>query len=157
MLYALAEGIRVVTVLLHPYMPDDDHPPARGAGSGRMLSLERARSAPSRAARRSASCRRCSRRSSRSRRPRSALTPRQLAMLGGVSAIWGASYLLIKIALDGIEPIDDRVRARAAGGAAALRRDPDARRRGPRGAALAARAPGRTLVQGVLSVALPFC
>ena len=32
------------------------------------------------------------------------MTPRQLAMLGAVSAIWGASYLLIKIALDGIEP-----------------------------------------------------
>ena len=26
-------------------------------------------------------------------------------MLGAVSAIWGASYLLIKIALDGIEPM----------------------------------------------------
>lgn len=25
-------------------------------------------------------------------------------MLAGVSAIWGASYLLIKIALDGFEP-----------------------------------------------------
>ena len=33
------------------------------------------------------------------------MTPRQLAMLGAVSAIWGASYLLIKIALDGIEPM----------------------------------------------------
>ena len=32
------------------------------------------------------------------------MTPRQLAMLAGVSAIWGASYLLIKIALDGFAP-----------------------------------------------------
>ena len=30
------------------------------------------------------------------------MTPRQLAMFFGVSAIWGASYLLIKIALDGL-------------------------------------------------------
>jgi drug/metabolite transporter (DMT)-like permease len=30
------------------------------------------------------------------------LTPRQLAMFFGVSAIWGASYLQIKIALDGL-------------------------------------------------------
>ena len=138
-LYGLAEGLRVVSVLLHPYMPDTTDAPARGAGPGRPRRSSARASAPSRAARRSASSRRCSRRSKR-RRPRSALTPRQLAMLGGVSAIWGASYLLIKIALDGIEPmmiVFARVLLR---GAAALRGDPDARRRGPRGAALPARA-----------------
>jgi drug/metabolite transporter (DMT)-like permease len=31
------------------------------------------------------------------------VTPRQIAMFAGVSAIWGASYLQIKIALDGLD------------------------------------------------------
>src|SRR5687767_4160363 len=62
------------------------------------------RSAPAEVVRRSRSSRRCSP-GSRPAHPRNALTPRQLAMLGAVSAIWGASYLLIKIALDGFEPM----------------------------------------------------
>ena len=53
-------------------------------------------------------------------------------------------------------PVDDRVRACAARGAAALRGDPDPRRRGSRRAALAAPPPARTLVLGTLAVAIPF-
>ncbi len=77
-------------------------------------------------------------------------------MLGGVSAIWGASYLLIKIALEGFDPmmiVFARVLLAAlllyavivASGAeerAALR--------------LLRRQPGRTLIQGTLAVAIPF-
>ena len=137
-LYGLAEGLRVVSVLLHPYMPETTTRLLEALGQD-DLSLERATFGAVPAARRSASCRRCSRRSRRPR-PRSLDAP-PARHAGGVSAIWGASYLLIKIALDGIDPIDDRVRARAARGAAALRGDPDARRRGSRRAALAARPP----------------
>jgi drug/metabolite transporter (DMT)-like permease len=84
------------------------------------------------------------------------LTPRQLAMLGAVSAIWGASYLLIKIALDGIEPMMI-VFARVLG-AALLLYVVVALRGGEEHAALRGlrRQPGRTLVQGALAVAIPF-
>jgi drug/metabolite transporter (DMT)-like permease len=77
-------------------------------------------------------------------------------MLGAVSAIWGASYLLIKIALDGLEPsmiVFARVTL-----AALLLYAVIVLRGGPDRVALSyLRAhPGRTVVQGALSVAIPF-
>jgi len=77
-------------------------------------------------------------------------------MLGAVSAIWGASYLLIKIALDGIEPMMI-VFARVLG-AALLLYAVVVVRGGEEHAALRGlrRQPGRTLVQGALAVAIPF-
>ena len=77
-------------------------------------------------------------------------------MLGAVSAIWGASYLLIKIALDGIEPmmiVFARVLL-----AALLLYAVIVVRGGADRAALAQirEQPGRALVQGALAVAIPF-
>ena len=77
-------------------------------------------------------------------------------MLGGVSAIWGASYLLIKIALDGFQPmmiVFTRVLL-----AAALLLAIILVRAGEDRAALRGllEQPGRTLIQGALAVAIPF-
>jgi drug/metabolite transporter (DMT)-like permease len=77
-------------------------------------------------------------------------------MLGAVSAIWGASYLLIKIALDGIEPamiVFARVLLAALLLYVVIRA-----RGGEDRAALGflRRHPGRAIVQGTLAVALPF-
>ena len=77
-------------------------------------------------------------------------------MLGAVSAIWGASYLLIKIALDGIEPmmiVFARVLL-----AALLLYAVILVRGGADRAALAQirEQPVRALVQGTLAVAIPF-
>ena len=77
-------------------------------------------------------------------------------MLGAVSAIWGASYLLIKIALDGIEPmmiVFARVLL-----AALLLYAVVVVRGGEEHAALRRlrHEPGRTLIQGALAVAIPF-
>ena len=77
-------------------------------------------------------------------------------MLGAVSAIWGASYLLIKIALDGFEPmmiVFARVLL-----AAVLLYVVIVVRGGAERTALAQlhEQPGRTLVQGFLTVAVPF-
>jgi drug/metabolite transporter (DMT)-like permease len=84
------------------------------------------------------------------------MNARQLTMLGAVSAIWGASYLLIKIALDGFEPsmiVFARVLL-----AALLLYVVIQIRGGEDRAALGwlRRHPGRTLVQGTLAVAVPF-
>jgi drug/metabolite transporter (DMT)-like permease len=84
------------------------------------------------------------------------LTTRQIAMLLGVSAIWGASYLLIKIALDGFEPAMI-VFLRVALAAALLYLVIRARGGADRDAlGFLRRHPGRTLVQGSLAVAAPF-
>ncbi len=84
------------------------------------------------------------------------MTPRQLAMLGAVSAIWGASYLLIKIALDGLEPMMI-VFARVLLAALLLYVVILARGGEDRAGLLLLREqPGRTLVQGALAVAIPF-
>ena len=77
-------------------------------------------------------------------------------MLAGVSAIWGASYLLIKIALDGFAPsmiVFARVLL-----AALLLYVVILIRGGEDRAALRwlRRHPARTLVQGTLAVAIPF-
>jgi drug/metabolite transporter (DMT)-like permease len=77
-------------------------------------------------------------------------------MLAGVSAIWGASYLLIKIALDGFAPsmiVFARVLL-----AALLLYVVIMIRGGEDRAALGwlRRHPWRTLVQGTLAVAIPF-
>jgi drug/metabolite transporter (DMT)-like permease len=84
------------------------------------------------------------------------VTARQLAMFLGVSAIWGASYLQIKIALDGLDA-SMVVFARVAL-AAALLYLVVALRGGSDRSALAGlrRRPGRAAVQGLLSVAIPF-
>ena len=84
------------------------------------------------------------------------MTGRQLTMLGAVSAIWGASYLLIKIALDGIEP-SMIVFARVLLAALLLYAVIQVRGGEDRAALRFLRAhPGRTLVQGALAVAIPF-
>ncbi|MGH2978145.1 MAG: DMT family transporter, partial [Solirubrobacterales bacterium] len=84
------------------------------------------------------------------------MTPRQLAMLAGVSAIWGASYLLIKIALDGFAP--SMIVAARVLLAALLLYVVIVIRGGEDRAALEwlRRHPGRTLVQGTLAVSVPF-
>lgn len=77
-------------------------------------------------------------------------------MLAGVSMIWGASYLLVKIALDGIRP-EMIVFARVTLAAALLYIV--IRIRGGEGrAALSVlrEHPGRCAIQGLASVALPF-
>jgi drug/metabolite transporter (DMT)-like permease len=77
-------------------------------------------------------------------------------MLGAVSAIWGASYLLIKIALDGFAP-SMIVFARVL--LAALLLYAVIRIRGGEdeaGLGWLRRHPGRTLVQGTLAVGIPF-
>jgi drug/metabolite transporter (DMT)-like permease len=77
-------------------------------------------------------------------------------MLAGVSAIWGASYLLIKIALDGFAPsmiVFARVLLAALLLYVVIRI-----RSGEDRAALGwlRRHPGRTFVQGALAVGIPF-
>jgi drug/metabolite transporter (DMT)-like permease len=84
------------------------------------------------------------------------MTPRQLAMLASVSAIWGASYLLIKIALDGFAPsmiVFSRVLL-----AAVILYLVIHVRGGEDRAALGwlRRHPRRALVQGTLAVGIPF-
>jgi drug/metabolite transporter (DMT)-like permease len=84
------------------------------------------------------------------------LNARQLAMLAGVSAIWGASYLLIKIALDGFAPsmiVCARVLL-----AALLLYAVVLMRGGEERAALGwvRRHWRRAVVQGTLAVAIPF-
>jgi drug/metabolite transporter (DMT)-like permease len=77
-------------------------------------------------------------------------------MLGGVSAIWGASYLLIKVALDGIEPMMI-VFARVLLAALLLYAVIVVRGGAQRAALRQLREqPGRTLIQGTLAVAIPF-
>ena len=44
-LASLAEGLRVISVLLHPYMPASDRPAARGAGRPRLDRRRRVRGA----------------------------------------------------------------------------------------------------------------
>jgi drug/metabolite transporter (DMT)-like permease len=84
------------------------------------------------------------------------MTPRQLAMFLGVSAIWGASYLQIKIALDGFDP-SMIVFARVALAAVLLYIVVIARGGSDREALqYLRRHPDRAIVQGFLSVALPF-
>jgi drug/metabolite transporter (DMT)-like permease len=84
------------------------------------------------------------------------LTARQVGQLLALSAIWGASYLLIKIALEGFDPaviVFLRVLL-----AAALLYVVIAVRGGPDRAALTElrRRPRDTFIQGTLAVALPF-
>ena len=161
-LYGLAEGLRVVSVLLHAYIPDAAGRGAGGAGRREQPTRRRSTtrsSARGRAARRSSGSRRSSRRSRRSRQLRrraAQLNARQVGMLIGVSAIWGASYLLIKIALDGFEPaviVFLRVLL-----AAALLYVVILARGGADRAALATCAAARAtrFIQGTLAVALPF-
>ena len=77
-------------------------------------------------------------------------------MLAGVSLIWGASYLLIKVALDGITA-EMIVFARVALAAALLYIVIVLRGGSDREALSVLREhPGRCLVQGLVSVALPF-
>jgi drug/metabolite transporter (DMT)-like permease len=77
-------------------------------------------------------------------------------MLAGVSAIWGASYLLIKIALDGFEPMMI-VFARVLLAALLLYAVILVRGGHERAALRQLREqPGRTIVQGALAVAIPF-
>ena len=135
-----------------PLYARDDHPPARGARSGRRVAGRRDLRRPPR--------RRDGRQAAAAvpegRAGPGSLTPRQLAMLASVSAIWGASYLLIKIALDGLDPsmiVFARVLL-----AALLLYVVILIRGGEDRAALRwlRRHPGRTLVQGTLAVAIPF-
>jgi drug/metabolite transporter (DMT)-like permease len=84
------------------------------------------------------------------------VSARQLVMLGALSAIWGASYLLIKIALHGFHPgviVFLRVLLSAVLLYAVIRI-----RGGKDLEALAAQAhrPRNLLIQGALAVALPF-
>jgi drug/metabolite transporter (DMT)-like permease len=83
------------------------------------------------------------------------LTARQLAMFGALSAIWGGSYLLIKIALDGFEPgmiVFSRVVIAAAILYLAVLTRTDSRR----AFRFMRRHPGRVLTLGLLSIAIPF-
>jgi drug/metabolite transporter (DMT)-like permease len=83
------------------------------------------------------------------------LTPRQLAMFFGVSAIWGASYLQIKIALDGFNA-SVIVFARVALAAAILYFAVRALEDRERAFQFARRYPQRIVILGVLTIALPF-
>src|SRR5439155_7324195 len=83
------------------------------------------------------------------------MTPRQLAMFLGVSAIWGASYLQIKIALDGFNA-SMVVFGRVALAALILYIAVVAREEHARAFRFARAHPGRTAVQGLLSITLPF-
>jgi drug/metabolite transporter (DMT)-like permease len=83
------------------------------------------------------------------------VTPRQLAMFLGVSAIWGASYLQIKIALDGLDA-SMIVFGRVALAAAILYLAIRAREDHARAFRFARDYPQRIAVLGLLSVALPF-
>ena len=83
------------------------------------------------------------------------MTPRQLAMFFGVSAIWGASYLLIKIALDGLNA-SVIVFARLALATAILYFAVRALTDWKRASAFARSHPGQVAVLGLLSITLPF-
>jgi drug/metabolite transporter (DMT)-like permease len=83
------------------------------------------------------------------------VTPRQLAMFLGVSAIWGASYLQIKIALDGLDAsmiVFGRVALAALILYFAVRRLADRERAFDFGR----RHPRQIAVLGLLSITLPF-
>jgi len=84
------------------------------------------------------------------------MTKRQIAMLAAVSAIWGASYLLVKIALDGFSA-EMLVFGRVALAAVLLYVAISLRGGADRQALSVIREhPARSLTQGLLSVALPF-
>jgi drug/metabolite transporter (DMT)-like permease len=83
------------------------------------------------------------------------LTPRQLAMFGALSAIWGGSYLLIKIALDGFEA-SMIVWARVTLAAVILYFAVHARADRRRAFGFMRRHPERIATLGLLSIALPF-
>jgi drug/metabolite transporter (DMT)-like permease len=83
------------------------------------------------------------------------LTSRQLAMFAAVSAIWGASYLLIKIALDGLDPLMI-VFARVTLAAAILYVAVLALEDRSRAFGFARAHPGRIATLGLLTIALPF-
>src|SRR5439155_4069196 len=83
------------------------------------------------------------------------MTPRQLAMFLGVSAIWGASYLQIKIALDGFDA-SMVVFGRVALAALILYLAVVAREEHERAFRFFRRYPGRIALQGLLSITLPF-
>lgn len=83
------------------------------------------------------------------------MTPRQLAMFLGVSAIWGASYLQIKIALDGLDAsmiVFGRVALAAAILYLAVRSLEDHER----AFRFVRRHPGRVVTLGLLGVTIPF-
>jgi drug/metabolite transporter (DMT)-like permease len=83
------------------------------------------------------------------------VTPRQLAMFLGVSAIWGASYLQIKIALDGLNA-SMVVFARVTLAAAILYFAVRALEDRDRAYRFARTHPQRIVVLGLLTIALPF-
>jgi drug/metabolite transporter (DMT)-like permease len=83
------------------------------------------------------------------------VTPRQLAMFLGVSAIWGASYLQIKIALDGLDA-SMVVWGRVTLAAAILYLALLAREDHERALRFVRVHPRRVAMLGLLSVALPF-
>jgi drug/metabolite transporter (DMT)-like permease len=83
------------------------------------------------------------------------MTPRQLAMFLGVSAIWGASYLQIKIALDGLNA-SMIVFARVSLAAVILYFAVRAREDHARAFRFAREHPQRIAMLGLLTVALPF-
>jgi drug/metabolite transporter (DMT)-like permease len=83
------------------------------------------------------------------------LTARQLAMFGALSAIWGGSYLLIKIALDGFEA-SMIVFARVLLAAVILWLAARAREDWGRSKRFMRAHPGRVAALGFLSIALPF-
>src|SRR3954447_12007754 len=76
-------------------------------------------------------------------------------MFGALSAIWGGSYLLIKIALDGFDPAMI-VFARVALGALILFFAVRAREDWGRAVRFMREHPGRIAMLGLLSIALPF-
>jgi drug/metabolite transporter (DMT)-like permease len=83
------------------------------------------------------------------------VTPRQLAMFLSLSAIWGGSYLLIKIALEGFDaPMI--VWARVTLAALILYFAVRARKDSGRAFEFMKRHPGRVATLGFLSIALPF-
>jgi drug/metabolite transporter (DMT)-like permease len=83
------------------------------------------------------------------------VTPRQLAMFFGVSAIWGASYLLIKIALDGLNA-SMIVFARLVLATAILYFAVRTLTDWQRARVFARRHPGKIAVLGLFSITLPF-
>ena len=83
------------------------------------------------------------------------MTPRQLAMFGGLSAIWGGSYLLIKIALDGFEA-SMIVFGRVALAALILYFAVHTRTDRRRAFRFMRFHPERVVVLGALSIAIPF-
>jgi drug/metabolite transporter (DMT)-like permease len=83
------------------------------------------------------------------------VTPRQLAMFLGVSAIWGASYLQIKIALDGLDP-SMVVFGRVVLAAAILYLAVRSRQDHERTLKFVRTHPHRIAVLGLLSITIPF-